>query len=220
MSVMPDSKVRPARNPWLDIPESDYVGHMDSPAVGQRAVLGRLFGDAVRDATPEAVLIIGASTGNGLELIDPMVTRRVTCVDINESYLATLRQRAAHVAFEIDARSSDIMDSHFEPETFGLIHAALVLEYLEWRGLIPRVVTWLRPGGTLSVVLQRPSASTPVVTPTPFTSLLALASIFRFVEPDSFISDAHRAGLELTHRHDAPLPGNKAFTVLQMRKRP
>ena len=40
------------RNPWLDIAEVDYVGHMSSPAVNQRPVLSRLLRDALESAQP------------------------------------------------------------------------------------------------------------------------------------------------------------------------
>jgi hypothetical protein len=36
------------RNPWLDIPEADYVGHMSSPVVNQRPVLNRLLREALQ----------------------------------------------------------------------------------------------------------------------------------------------------------------------------
>ena len=34
-------------NPWLDITEGDYVGHMSSPAVNQRPVLSHLLRDVL-----------------------------------------------------------------------------------------------------------------------------------------------------------------------------
>jgi len=32
------------RNPWLDISDGDYVGHMSSPSVMQRPMLSRIIG--------------------------------------------------------------------------------------------------------------------------------------------------------------------------------
>jgi hypothetical protein len=64
-------------NPWLDIPEADYIGHMNSPAVGQRPVLGRLLGEALETVRPKVVLVLGCSTGNGLEHVNPAVTSRI-----------------------------------------------------------------------------------------------------------------------------------------------
>jgi len=58
------------RNPWLDIPELDYVGHMSSPMVNQRPVLSRLMGDALKCVRPRTMLVLGCSTGNGLEHVE------------------------------------------------------------------------------------------------------------------------------------------------------
>ena len=141
-------------NPWLDIPEADYVGHMSSPLVNQRPVLSRLLRDALESVQPRTVLVLGGSTGNGLEHVKPDVTSRVTVVDLNPAYLNRLVERFPNPAFELDVRCADLADFLFEPEAFDLVHAALVLEYVEWPPLLPRVATTLRPGGVLSVVLQ------------------------------------------------------------------
>ena len=53
------------------------------------------------------------------------------------------------------------MESELEPAAFDLVHAGLVLEYVDWSLLLPRVAATLKPGGILSVVLQLPSASNP-----------------------------------------------------------
>jgi hypothetical protein len=67
-------------NPWLDIPEADYVGHMTSPAVGQRPVLGRLMGEVLETVRPNVVLVLGCSTGNGLEYVNLAVTSRANWI--------------------------------------------------------------------------------------------------------------------------------------------
>ena len=84
--------------------------------------------------------------------------------------------------------------------------------------LLPRVATALRPGGVLSVILQAPSASSPAVTPTPFTSLRKLESLFRFVEPTALVDAARGEGLNLHARHTEALPAGKSFEVLRFIK--
>ena len=202
-------------NPWLDISEADYIGHMSSPAVNQRPVLGRLLRDALESARPEALLVLGCSTGNGLEHVDATVTRRVTAVDLNPSYLQRLSERFSNPAFALDVRCADLAEYAFVSDAFDLVHAALVLEYVHWLPLVPRLADTLRPRGTLSVVLQRPSVSSPAVTPTAFASLQSLESVFHFVEPDVLVARASAAGLGLRYRHTEPLPSGKAFEVLR-----
>jgi len=205
-------------NPWLDIPEADYVGHMSSPAVGQRPVLGRLLGEALETVRPKVVLVLGCSTGNGLEYVNPVVTSRVVVVDVNPKYLLRLRERFPNPTFELDVRPGDVIDIKLEREAYDLVHAGLIFEYIAWPVLLPRVAMALRPRGVLSVILQVPSASSPAVTPTTFTSLRKLESLFRFVEPTALVDAARGGGLNLNARHTEALPAGKSFEVLRFMK--
>jgi len=206
------------RNPWLDIPEADYVGHMSSPAVGQRPVLSRLLGEALATIRPRTLLVLGGSTGNGLEHVDPAVTSRVVVVDANPTYLTRLRERFSTPGFELDLRKGDAAEIELELETYDLIHAGLILEYVDWPVLLPRLATAIRSGGVLNVILQMPSASSPAVTPTPFITLRTLESLFRFVEPTALIDAARGERFHLKVRLTEALPGGKSFEVLRFIK--
>jgi SAM-dependent methyltransferase len=205
-------------NPWLDIPVDDYVGHMACADVGQYHVLNRLFGEVLRHARPRSVLVLGCSNGNGLEHIDPAVTSRVVGVDINPKYLQRLVERFRDPAFSLEVRCTDLSRDALGAAAFDLVHAALVFEYIEWSRLLPRIAETLRVDGVLSVVLQIPSPVSPAVTPTRFTSLGALESIFRFVDPDGLIAEAAACGLSLDWRRSEPLNAGKAFAVMGFRK--
>lgn len=205
------------RNPWLDIPEADYVGHMSSPGVQQLQVLAREFGRALRSEGPERVLLAGSALGNGLEQVDPSVTRRVTCVDINPRYLARVDARFKESRFELDLVCADLNNHEFAPASFDLIFAGLVLEYMNWQRALPRLARALRRGGVLAAVLQLPSDKTPVVTPTGFASLSRLEGLFHFVAPEALVALADRESLRVTERRTEPLPSHKAFEVLHFR---
>lgn len=205
-------------NPWLGIPVADYVGHMSSPEVGQHLVLNGLLRDALAGTRPRALLVLGCSTGNGLEHVDPSVTTRVVGVDINPAYLERLAARFPNPGFVLERRCVDLPAYAFEPGAFDLVHAALIFEYVEWPSLLPRVAGTLRPGGVLSVVLQAPTPAGPAVTPTGFTSLRALESVFRFVEPDALVAHAAALGLQPESRRTERLGSGKEFEVLRFRR--
>jgi SAM-dependent methyltransferase len=191
---------------------------MSSPTVNQRSVLSRLMGDALESVRPRTMLVLGCSTGNGLEHVNPEVTTHVTVVDLNPAYLLRLGERFPNPGFELGVRCADLADVVLQREAFDLVHAGLVLEYLEWTFLLPRVATTLKPGGVLSVVLQLPSASSPAVTPTTFVSLQSLETLFRFVEPGALIEAARGEGLTLSNQRTESLPAGKAFEVLRFVK--
>jgi SAM-dependent methyltransferase len=205
-------------NPWLDIPVDDYVGHMSSPDVGQHQVLNRFFGELLRSVRPRNVLVLGCSTGNGFEHIDPAVTSRVVGIDINPQYLQRLVQRFRDPGFNLEVRCTDLSRYALEAAAFDLVHAALVFEYIEWSRLLPRIAEALKVDGMLSVVLQIPSPVCPAVTPTRFTSLGALESIFHFVDPDCLIAQAAACGLPLEWRRSQQLNAGKTFALMGFRK--
>jgi len=181
-------------NPWLTIPAADYLGHMGSPVVDQLSVLSTILEVALDQHRPRSLLVIGCATGNGFEHIDPAVTRKVTAVDLNPEYLDHLRRRFPDPAFELTLRCQDAAGCEYADAAFDLVHAGLVLEYLDWRVLLPRLARTLRPGGVLSLVLQLPSPTVPAVTPSPFPSLCRLETLFRFVDPGKLIPLARAQG--------------------------
>src|SRR5262249_791394 len=205
-------------NPWLEIPEADYVGHMSSEDVGQLQALGIIFHGALRTFAPAHVLVLGCSSGNGFEHIDPRVTRHVTGIDINPAYLELLASRFPSPGFELTLGCADLAGYSLPPDRFDLIHAPLIFEYLEWERLFPAVVRSLRPGGIVSVVLQRPSPSAPAVSRTNYSSLRKLERLFSFVQPDALRARAAHESLRIEREFSAPLKQGKAFDVLYFRK--
>jgi SAM-dependent methyltransferase len=201
------------RNPWLDISEADYIGHMSSPAVNQRPVLNELLREVLENHRPGTVLVVGCSTGNGFEHVDPAVTARVTALDVNPAFVRRVKERFSSSGFELDVRCADVASELLEADAFDLVHAALIFEYVDWPEILPRLVASLRSGGVLSVVLQRPSSAAPAVTPTAFTSLLALRSVFRFVNPDALAEQGQQLGMTVLTRRTVPLAAGKAFEV-------
>jgi len=205
-------------NPWLEIPLADYVGHMSSPQVGQHQVLNALLKEALSRARPRSALVLGCSTGNGLEHVDPVVTSHVVAIDINPAYLERLAERFPAPRFALEVHCADLVEFSFEREAFDLVHAALILEYLDWVRVLPRVAAAIRPGGVLTAVLQLPSHTTPAVTPTPFTTLRVLESIFCFVDPRLLIAEAAALGLRVESRRTEHLESSKAFETLRFRR--
>jgi SAM-dependent methyltransferase len=191
---------------------------MSSPEVDQLSVLNRLMRETLSALQPRALLLLGCSSGNGLEHVDPAITTRVTGVDINPAYLARLAEKFPAPRFALDLRCADVTEHAFEPDSYDVVHAALLLEYLDWVTLLPKLAAALRPGGTLSLVLQRPSPTSAAVASTAFPSLLQLRSLFRFVEPDELIAHARPLGLVLHDRRSEPLRSGKSFEVINLRR--
>ena len=106
----------------------------------------------------------------------------------------------------------------FDEARYDLVYCALLFEYVEWPRLLPALAAAIRAGGGLGVLLQRPSAASPAVTPTRYTTLLRLEDAFHFVEPGDLAARALGAGLDLQSHYAEPLTSGKSFEVMCFRK--
>ena len=91
-------------HPWLDIDVADYIGHMHSPGVNQGPILNGLRREALQDVRAGTVLVVGCSTGNGLEHVDAAITRSVTALDINPVFLSQVADRFSDCGLQLDVR--------------------------------------------------------------------------------------------------------------------
>src|SRR5512142_1935993 len=114
----------PTPNPWSVVPAADYERWMGPEGLDQRSTLAGLFQEVVLAAQPDRLLVPGCGTGNGLDHVDPSVTRRVVGVDVNLQYLGIARQRFFHLGPRLELYCADITEFKAAPGSFDLVHAA------------------------------------------------------------------------------------------------
>lgn len=202
-----------ARSPWLDVPLADYESHMSLPAIAQADFVARRFADVLHRFRPESVAVIGCAGGNGFDRIDPAVTKRTVGVDLNPGYIATASARWLGRIPGLEFHVADVESDPLPFAAVDLIHAALLFEYVAMTEALRNLALASRPGGRLVAVLQRPSPTMPEVTPSPYTSLQALAPIMRLVPPDDLAARAAAVGFVLESSQIEALPSGKDFVV-------
>jgi ubiquinone/menaquinone biosynthesis C-methylase UbiE len=99
------------RNPWLDVPLSDYEGHMRLPQVAQAQLLADVFEDQLAIHKPRSLAVLGCAGGNGFDRIVAEVTRRVVGVDLNRQYLNEVRDRFAEKFEQMELVEGDIQSN-------------------------------------------------------------------------------------------------------------
>src|SRR6185295_2552256 len=198
-------------HPWLQIPITDYEGHMALPEVAQAQLLGRLLHRSVTDFQPRSLAILGVAGGNGLELIDPAIVRRIVAVDFNADYLAICSQRHAARFAQFEPVLHNLSQGPPAVKPVDLVYAGLLLEYLEPESFYTQLPALLTPGGVFVAVLQLPSATLPEVTPSPYSSLARLKPDFRFVEPAILHTSLRGLGFAVCNEEQIDLPGGKSF---------
>jgi len=200
----------PTPNPWSVVQASDYERHMGAGPHGldQLGPLSTLFQEVVLATQPDRVLLVGCSTGNGLEHVDPSVTRRVVGVDVNLQHLGIARQRFLHLGPRLELYHSDIAEFRAASQSFDLVHAALILEYLHPEVLVRRVSEWLAERGAFSAVLQLPGGDAPEP---PSRALQLIEKAMRVVPPDELGALCRGYGLALRRYKEVPLRHGRRF---------
>jgi SAM-dependent methyltransferase len=197
------------QDPWLAIPVDDYEAHMR--AVGQSAILRAMFLRVYSERRPKRLAVLGCTTGSDLRLIDPAATELAIGVDINPAYLETARERLAPLGAKLKLVEGDVLRVELPAGELELVHAALLLEYVDPLSLFRRVHEWLAVGGVCSIVTQEPSSEQPAVSETPYQSLRALSAHMRLRSANQIATLARQCGLRLAGEPVATRVGGKSL---------
>ncbi|HET6279803.1 MAG TPA: class I SAM-dependent methyltransferase [Polyangia bacterium] len=194
-------------NPWLQIPAEDYEAHMD--AAGQAEALRNIFSRVYARVRPINVAVLGCTTGSDLGQIDPVITDLVVGVDINPDYLEIARRRLNALGPRLHLIPGDVLEVELPSVRYDLIHAALLLEYVEPRSLLRRVLQWLSAEGTCSLITQEPMPGVAAVSSTGYESLRGLSSRIVLRNGEEVAALAVDAGFRLASRQTVRVPSGK-----------
>jgi hypothetical protein len=170
-------------NPWLQVPLADYEAHMALPTVAQSQLLATTLHRVVTRFQPRSLALLGVAGGNGLELVDSTIVRRVVALDLNPDYLKVCMGRHAASFAEFQPVLHDLSQGPPAIVPVECIFAGLVLEYLRIEVFCSYLPSLLADGGIFATVLQLPSDALPEVSVSPFPSLTQLQPAFSFVRP-------------------------------------
>jgi hypothetical protein len=195
-------------NPWSVVPAADYERHMGPEGVDELAPLSALFQEAYLGAQPDRLLVPGIATGNGLEHVDPAVTRRIVGLDVNLQYLGVCRQRFFHLGPRLELFCVPATQWRSPPQGFDLIHTALLFEYLHPEPLVANLASWLSDRGSVSVVLRLPGGSGPA----PGQKALELIQrAMKLVPPEELTALMAAHGLVPRRSRTVPLGHGRSF---------
>lgn len=197
-------------NPWTVVPAADYERHMGPEGVDQAGTLSAILQEVYLATQPDRMLVLGCTTGNGLEHVNPAVTKRVVGVDVNLQYLGIARQRFFHLGPRLELFCSEAEKFRAQPGSFDLVHAALIFEYLHPEVLVRKIVEWLADDGTCSVVLQLPGGEGPAA---PTKTMQIIQKAMKLVPPEELTRLFEQYGLARKRAKTVPLRHGKSFWV-------
>jgi ubiquinone/menaquinone biosynthesis C-methylase UbiE len=135
----------------------------------------------------------------------------VVGVDINPAYIEIARARFTTLGSRLHLVNGDVMEVELPAVPFDLVHAALLLEYVEPLSLLRRIHRWLSPEGTCSVVTQEPVPGGAEVSSSGFLSLGILAGRMFLRNAEEVVALAAEAGFRLMRQRATTLPNGKSL---------
>jgi SAM-dependent methyltransferase len=207
---------RMSESPWLSIPSVDYERHMAE--VGQADALRKIFARIYAETAPRRVLVLGCTTGQDLALVDAHVTERAVGVDLNREYLEAARIQVAALGTRLDLIHGDVLTVDLGAASFDLIHAALLLEYVDPSALLERIREWLAIDGVCCIVSQNAVDGVAPVSRTAYESLRSLDGRISLIDRGRVHAAARAAGLEPRSANSVNLPGGKSFSVTLVKR--
>lgn len=139
-------------NPWMDISSDDYENHMAS--IGQLQALNKAFKKALLIYKPRTMVILGSATGNGLEHINPLITKRVHAIDINEKFLQISLRRYGRSLPGLRIHCLDLGKDQINIPKVDFIFAGLIFEYIDVSVLMSKIEHLIWRSGIVLVILQ------------------------------------------------------------------
>ena len=207
------------KNPWLEIPYTDYEQHMAHPTVRQLQALNEITKILLEKIQPKVFALLGCSTGNGLEHIDGEATKVVHCIDINSEFLEITAKRHKKIK-NLLLHHLDINKDELSFRNIDLFHTALVLEYVDVKDTLKKLCQSLSQKGYLSIVIQKSKKkNTSFVSNTPYKSLEQLGSISKEIEEQTVQKLLMEQKLDLVELQEVKLNEYKSFIWMIFKKK-
>lgn len=118
------------KNPWEEIPLTDYENHMKLDSVMQLQAMNEMMKGQF-DAYPVSnAMILGIAGGNGLEHVSKDKFEKVYGVDINSSYLKEVIHRYPDLDEILECLCINLIDEADKLPKADMIIANLLIEYI------------------------------------------------------------------------------------------
>ena len=118
------------KNPWEEIPLSDYEKHMKLDSVMQLQVMNKLMKGQFNAYPVSNIMILGVAGGNGLEHISKDKFERVYAVDVNSAYLKEVTRRYFYLDGILECLCINLINETEKLPKSDLVIANLLIQYI------------------------------------------------------------------------------------------
>lgn len=118
------------KNPWEEIPLTDYENHMKLDSVMQLQSMNEMMKGQFDTYPISSVMIFGIAGGNGLEHIQKGRFEKIYGVDINASYLQEVAKRYPELDGLLECLCINLIDETDKLPKADMVIANLLIEYI------------------------------------------------------------------------------------------
>lgn len=118
------------KNPWEEIPLTDYENHMKLDSVMQLQAMNEMMKGQFDTYPISSVMIFGIAGGNGLEHIQKGRFDKIYGVDINSSYLQEIAKRYPELDGLLECLCINLIDEADKLPKADMVIANLLIEYI------------------------------------------------------------------------------------------
>lgn len=118
------------KNPWEEIPLTDYENHMRLSSVMQLQALNEMMKSQLDTYPVSSVMILGIAGGNGLEHISRDKFKKVYGVDVNPDYLKETVRRYPDLDGVLECLCVNLIDEADDLPRSDMVIANLLIEYI------------------------------------------------------------------------------------------
>lgn len=118
------------KNPWEEIPLTDYENHMKLDSVMQLQAMNDMMKLQFYSYPVSSVMILGIAGGNGLEHIQKDTFKNVYGIDINPSYLQEVKHRYSNLDGLLECLCINLIEETDQLPKADMVIANLLIEYI------------------------------------------------------------------------------------------
>ena len=204
-------------NPWKEISLSDYENHMSLDSVKQLQAMNVMMKKQFEAYPVDTAMVFGIAGGNGLEHVNQEKYKKIYGIDINEEYLAEVKERYSDMKDILECRIVDLLGSIVALPKAELVIANLFIEYVGYEAFTKAILK--SEAKYVSCIIQINLDESTWVSDSPYLhSFDGLDEVHHQMEEKALMQAMEGIGYEHIKTEEFSLPNGKKLVMLDFER--
>ncbi len=204
-------------NPWEEISLSDYENHMSLDSVKQLQAMNVMMKKQFEVYPVDTAMVFGIAGGNGLEHVNQEKYKKIYGIDINEEYLAAVKERYSDMKDILECRRVDFLGSIEALPKAELVIANLFIEYVGYEAFTKAILK--SEAKYVSCIIQINLDESTWVSDSPYIhSFDGLDEVHHQMEEKALMQAMEGIGYEYIKTEEFSLPNGKKLVMLDFER--